>query len=106
MFQYNMTTQKHFTSKSDSIESYKQFLASVGLSIRDFPFEWKGKDPLKDKPASLRATSWGGYVTADNEWRVFIAMREPKTGYTRMYSWGWDSEQRNLFGMRTNSWLP
>lgn len=106
MFAHNLTTVKHFTSKHDGQDAYEDFLLKIGLSNTEYPFEVKRGGGQGKKTIVLKASSWGSYINADNEWRIFIAHLDTKTRFTRFISWSWDKDQQALVDMQCNTWVP
>lgn len=106
MFEHNLMTPKHFTSKADGREAYKDFLLKVGLKEGEYPYETKLGKRSNGKQAYLRVTSWGGYVNADNEWRIFISAIDSESRFTKFISWSWNSTEKCVDDMKVNTWLP
>lgn len=100
MFDRSIDTASAYKSKRTKEEAYLQFLMSVGLSIREYPFSLNDGTSWKGVPCIFKVASWGGYANADNEWVVFIAYRCNNPKRTTQHCWAWDGENNTVINHR------
>lgn len=87
MFDYDITETKHFTSKADGEQAYRNWVEAVGLRLEDFPFNVKSTKMFKNKPIIFHVCSWGAYIGGNGEWIAFIAYRFNGMRHVVQYSW-------------------
>jgi len=90
MFEYDIGTPKHFTSKVDGERAYKNFCLQCGIAESKYPFTLKTEQTFKVSSVTFKVTSWGSYINASGQWVVFIAYYAAGPRHTSQYSWSID----------------
>lgn len=100
MFQYDIASVKHYTSKKDKQSAYSQFLMQIGERESQYPFSLECEKLYKGKPTVFTVQSWGGYYNADQQWTLFVAYRCEHPKHTIQHTWFWDEANQSCFNHR------
>ncbi len=100
MFQYDISSVKHYSSKFEKESAYYQFLQDIHEEKAKYPFSLECENTYKGLPVKFTVTSWGGYFNADNVWTVFIAYRSNNPKHTTQHQWSWDEANQCCFDHR------
>jgi len=92
MFNNDIASTKHFTTKVDGEAAYVQWCGLVGISTNQFSFTVKTGRLFAGKPVIFRITSWGAYENASGEFVVFVAYYATAPKHTMQYSWQIDEK--------------
>jgi len=94
MVEADLIARSHFTSKADGLSSLGQFLKTIGVLERQFKYEYETGFNARGRKLIWVAESWGGYIDADGNWRVFVAWHCAAAKTTRYVRWLWDAENK------------
>jgi hypothetical protein len=87
MFENDIISNKHFTSKADTKSSYTDFLLRMYINAEDFPFEVKTGKLYDGREVIFQVRSWGYYQASNWNYICFVAYYCPLVKHTVQYSW-------------------
>jgi len=90
MFEYDITSAKHYDSRKDGQAAYHTWCEAVGIGTSEFPFMVKTGRMFKAKAIIFYIVSWGCYVNADNQWVIYTNYYAAAPRHTVQYSWAVD----------------
>lgn len=105
MFENDITSGQHFTSKFDTRMAYEDFCKRCYINTEDFPFKVKTGRMFKGREIEFAVTSWGSYEVTGGKWRVFIAYRYPAMKHTVQYTWHVGSGGLPVGKPEKNEWI-